>query len=111
MADEKAKVGSLGNQGSCGAWRSVCLNNDAKKRRWPLTNNAANPLSPRDTVRADAAPAQTHMTGGGGGGTDRMKKEHRAGFQAEGQESKGGGVSALVQTIGEVGSGCQKICV
>lgn len=80
MADEKAKAGSLGNQDSCGAWRSACLNNDVKKRGWPLTNNSANPLSQRDTVRADAAPAQTHMTGGGERRTDRLEKERRAGF-------------------------------
>lgn len=48
---KKAKVGSLGNQGRCGAWRSVCHNDDVKKRGWPLTNNSANPLNPRDTVK------------------------------------------------------------
>lgn len=48
---KKAKVGSLGNQGHCAAWRSVYHNNDVKKRGWPLTNNSANTLNPRDTVR------------------------------------------------------------
>lgn len=51
VASKKAKVGPLDNQGHCGAWRSVCHNNDVKKRCWPLTNNSANPLNPRDTVR------------------------------------------------------------
>lgn len=41
-----------GSPGRHSAWKPVCHSNHFKQRGQPLTNNSANPLILRDTVRA-----------------------------------------------------------